>query len=58
MPSYLSRHIQDLIHRMLAVDPIKRISIAEIRQHPWFQHNLSMYLSLSATETIKQTEKN
>jgi serine/threonine protein kinase len=31
LPSYLSAETQDLIQRMLAVDPIQRISISEIR---------------------------
>ena len=29
---------------MLEVDPMKRITIPEIRQHPWFQHKLPPYL--------------
>lgn len=31
---------------MLVVDPMKRITIPEIRQHPWFQHKLPAYLAL------------
>uniref|UniRef100_A0A6A7GAJ8 non-specific serine/threonine protein kinase n=1 Tax=Hirondellea gigas TaxID=1518452 RepID=A0A6A7GAJ8_9CRUS len=55
IPSYLSTETQDLIQRMLAVDPIQRISIAEIRNHPWFQTNLPQYLAVSARETIEKT---
>lgn len=29
---------------MLVVDPVKRITVAEIRQLPWFQQNLPVYL--------------
>jgi len=29
---------------MLVVDPLKRITIAKIRAHPWFQTNLPPYL--------------
>jgi 5'-AMP-activated protein kinase catalytic alpha subunit len=29
---------------MLVVDPLKRITISEIRQHPWYQVNLPKYL--------------
>lgn len=29
---------------MLVVDPVKRITVAEIRQLPWFQQNLPAYL--------------
>lgn len=31
---------------MLVVDPMRRITIPEIRQHPWFLHKLPQYLSL------------
>jgi len=41
--SQLSR---DLILRMLVVDPMKRITMSEIRAHPWFQHKLPSYLSM------------
>jgi 5'-AMP-activated protein kinase, catalytic alpha subunit len=46
LPSHLSQSSRDLILRMLVVDPMKRITIAEVRQHPWFQHKLPAYLSL------------
>lgn len=36
---------RDLIPRMLVVDPMKRITIPEIRRHPWFTHKLPSYLS-------------
>jgi carbon catabolite-derepressing protein kinase len=44
MPSYLSPDAKDLISRMLVVNPIQRITIAEIRKHPWFKKNLPEYL--------------
>ena len=31
----LSAEIKDLIGRMLTVDPARRITVAQIRQHPW-----------------------
>ena len=37
LPSHLSQLSRDLIPRMLVVDPMKRITIPEIRGHPWFQ---------------------
>jgi 5'-AMP-activated protein kinase, catalytic alpha subunit len=40
MPPYLSEDCRDLIQRMLLVDPIERITLAEVREHPWFQVNL------------------
>lgn len=36
LPAYLHRDVKDLISRMLTVDPAKRITIPEIREHPWF----------------------
>jgi 5'-AMP-activated protein kinase catalytic alpha subunit len=46
LPSHLSQLSRDLIVRMLAVDPMKRITLAEIRNHGWFRHNLPDYLAL------------
>ena len=44
LPPYLSAEARDLLSRMLVVDPVKRITIAEIRQHPWFNRDLPAYL--------------
>ena len=44
LPTHLSQLAKNLIPRMLEVDPMKRITIAEIRMHPWFQHKLPPYL--------------
>jgi serine/threonine protein kinase len=44
LPTHLSQLARNLIPRMLEVDPMKRITIAEIRVHPWFQHKLPPYL--------------
>lgn len=46
LPSHLSQSSRELILRMLVVDPMKRITIAEVRQHPWYQHKLPAYLML------------
>ena len=46
LPSHLSPSARELVLRMLVVDPIKRITIAEVRQHPWYQHKLPAYLTL------------
>ncbi|OWM65262.1 hypothetical protein CDL15_Pgr008852 [Punica granatum] len=37
LPSHLPSGAKELIARMLVVDPIKRITIPEIRQHHWFR---------------------
>ena len=47
LPSHLSPSARELVLRMLVVDPIKRITIAEVRQHPWYQHKLPAYLTLA-----------
>ncbi len=41
MPQFLHKDIKDLIWKMLTVDPSKRITIAEIKEHPWYKtHSL------------------
>lgn len=44
MPSYLSPDARALINGMLAVDPVKRITVPEILQHPFFTTDLPRYL--------------
>jgi 5'-AMP-activated protein kinase catalytic alpha subunit len=56
LPSHLSQLSRDLILRMLVVDPMKRITIPEVRQHVWFQHKLPAYLALPP-ETIESQER-
>lgn len=45
-PDYITKEAKDLIDKMLQVDPEKRCSIADIRQHPWF---LMEYTDLAMT---------
>lgn len=45
MPSSLPHEAKGLISAMLAVDPVKRITIPEITQHPWFTRDLPRYLT-------------
>lgn len=45
---------RDLIPRMLVVDPLKRITIPEIRDHPWFTNKLPVYLSLPPCKIEKE----
>jgi 5'-AMP-activated protein kinase, catalytic alpha subunit len=56
LPSHLSQSSRELILRMLVVDPIKRITINEVRQHPWYQHKLPSYLTLPP-EMIEMQER-
>ncbi|KAG2500353.1 hypothetical protein HYH03_001927 [Edaphochlamys debaryana] len=52
LPSHLSPGARDLIPRMLLVDPLKRITIPEIRQHPWFNTHLPRYLAVMQAEPV------
>ena len=45
MPSHLSQDARALIQGMLAVDPVRRITVPEILQHPFFTTDLPRYLS-------------
>lgn len=51
-PPYLSNACVDLISKMLVVDPLKRITVAEIWEHEWFQKNLPSYLETSPEELV------
>ncbi|QCD92644.1 SNF1-related protein kinase catalytic subunit alpha KIN10-like [Vigna unguiculata] len=57
LPSHLSPGARDLIPRMLVVDPMKRMTILEIRQHPWFQVRLPRYLAVPPPDTLQQAKK-
>ncbi|XP_030634811.1 serine/threonine-protein kinase SIK2-like [Chanos chanos] len=37
VPFFMSQDCENLIRRMLAVDPAKRITVAQIKQHRWMQ---------------------
>jgi len=50
MPSWLSPGAQRLIKKILQTDPVKRISIQEIRQDAWFNKDLAPYLQLQLPE--------
>ena len=54
VPSYLSPGAVRMIRRMLATSPVARITIAEIRQDPWFQKDLADYLQ-PAAEDFQET---
>ncbi|MCJ1250717.1 Protein kinase [Trapelia coarctata] len=51
-PSYLSSGARHLIHKMLKVNPVQRITIQEIRQDEWFNENLEDYLKPPVEEFI------
>ncbi|KAG2221061.1 hypothetical protein INT45_009719 [Circinella minor] len=39
MPDNISRNAQDLIRRILVVDPAKRLNMEQIMAHPWFRES-------------------
>jgi hypothetical protein len=56
LPTHLSELSRDLIPRMLVVDPLKRITVEEIRQHPWFRTKLPLYLSIRPQVVEQEAE--
>ncbi|XP_073018905.1 SNF1-related protein kinase catalytic subunit alpha KIN10-like [Primulina eburnea] len=57
LPSHLSAGARDLIPKMLIVDPMKRITIPEIRAHPWFLARLPRYLAVPPPDSMQQAKK-
>lgn len=46
-----------MISRILVVDPMKRLSIPEIRSHPWFQKHLPLYIANPSPGAFNRREK-
>eukprot|EP00039_Didymoeca_costata_P032933 m.39939 g.39939 ORF g.39939 m.39939 type:complete len:510 (-) comp9611_c0_seq1:1400-2929(-) len=44
LPEHLSDGARDLVSRMLQVNPLQRLTIAQIRSHPWFAIDVPEYL--------------
>ncbi|KAL8457509.1 hypothetical protein ACS0TY_035392 [Phlomoides rotata] len=57
LPSHLSQGARDLIPRMLIVDPMKRITTSEIRQHHWFNVNLPRYLAVTPPNAMEHLKR-
>lgn len=57
LPDHLSYAARDLIPRILTVDPMMRISIPGIRQHPWFSNQLPPYLAAPPLDTTEQVRE-
>ncbi|KAL8746760.1 MAG: hypothetical protein Q9190_001278 [Brigantiaea leucoxantha] len=51
-PHYLSSGARHIIHKMLKVNPVQRITVQEIRQDPWFNEDLEDYLKQPVEEFI------
>ena len=54
LPSHLSSQARDLIARILKADPLNRITIPEIRCHPWFLLHLPRYLAVEIPQYVQQ----
>ncbi|EPQ65195.1 Bgt-529 [Blumeria graminis f. sp. tritici] len=52
VPNYMSSGAAALIKKMLAVNPVHRATIEEIRLDPWFLKNLASYLAPPVEEFI------
>lgn len=52
VPTWMSQGARDLIKKMLAVNPVQRATIDEIRQDPWFKTDLPAYLEPPVEEFI------
>ncbi|KAJ1665954.1 Protein kinase [Coemansia sp. RSA 1813] len=44
MPGYLSQGARAVLSGLLQVDPLKRMTLAQVRQHSWFTTDLPEYL--------------
>jgi serine/threonine protein kinase len=44
IPNFVSNLSNELISKILIVNPKNRITMSQIRQHPWFQYQLPAYL--------------
>ena len=56
MPLYLSTSARDLISRLMQPNPLNRISICEIKNHPWYNFRLPFYIQIMDNTKI-ETDK-
>jgi 5'-AMP-activated protein kinase catalytic alpha subunit len=47
IPSHVTPGARDLIEKLLVVDPLQRITIPQIRDHPWFLDGLPPHLQFN-----------
>ena len=45
LPTHLSLDARSLINGMLHIDPLKRLTVADVMAHPWLTPNLPRYLT-------------
>lgn len=58
IPHHFSPTVKDLINRMLNPDPIARITIPQIKKHPWFLIDLPLHLMVQESVINKENEIN
>lgn len=51
-PAFVSHGARQIIHKMLKVNPVQRISVPDIRQDTWFNEGLEDYLKQPVEEFI------
>ncbi|XP_020582373.1 serine/threonine-protein kinase SAPK2-like [Phalaenopsis equestris] len=58
IPDYvrISAHCRHLLSRIFVADPEKRITMEEIKEHPWFLKNLPLELADGYKENLKNTD--
>lgn len=49
----ISPECQDLLSRIFVANPAERITLTQIKQHPWFLKNLPIELAVSAHRVIQ-----
>ncbi|KAJ6433850.1 hypothetical protein OIU84_017534 [Salix udensis] len=57
IPRYLSLGATDMISKMFVVDPMRRMTMPEIHQHPWFHAHLPRYLDVPLPDTMQHAKK-
>ncbi|KAI1289936.1 5'-AMP-activated protein kinase catalytic subunit alpha-2 [Halotydeus destructor] len=55
IPDYLNKSVVSLLVHMLQVDPIKRASMEDIKNHDWFKKDLPAYLFPPAADSDAST---
>ncbi|XP_076307208.1 5'-AMP-activated protein kinase catalytic subunit alpha-2-like isoform X1 [Tachypleus tridentatus] len=51
IPDYLNKSVVSLLCHMLQVDPMKRATMEDIKNHDWFKKDLAVYLFPSPNDT-------
>ncbi|XP_043100236.1 serine/threonine-protein kinase SIK1-like isoform X2 [Puntigrus tetrazona] len=57
VPFFMSQDCESLIRRMLAVDPAKRFSVAQIKQHCWMQADRSVICQTLSSSSCPEAQE-